>query len=29
MIKYKNISKSRDQVEKMKYTLQKLTMAKV
>ena len=29
MIKYKNISKSRDQVEKMKYTLLNLTIAKV
>ena len=29
MLKYKNISKSRDQVEKMKYTLLQLTIAKV
>ena len=29
MIKYKTISNSRDQVQKMKYTLLKLTITKV
>ena len=29
MLKYQNISKSRDQVEEMKYTLLQLTIAKV